>query len=405
MELIDRVLAYLHERKENLASGNVNCIPSPLVEFRSQFPGIERGQYILVSGNTKSGKTQFSSYMFIFEPLLYAFANQDIVRLKIFYAPLEETPEIITIRFMSYLLYILSGQKIRVSPKELQSTMTEIPSEILNLLESDAYKERLKFFQEHIEWVGSTNPTGIYKQVMAYIGSHGTRVMKKGKVTDPNTKEVHEVDVFDHYEPNDPREYVIVYTDNVSLLSSEAGMNLKDTIIKYSSYMVELRNRYKVTPIVIQQQSTETSGIEAFKLNRLRPNVSGLSDSKYTARDCNIMFGIFNPYAFEKADYIGYNILRLKDCQRFLEVVINRDGESNGLKALYFDGAVSYFSELPTPDDPDIERYYRWIEGNRLKKPSKISMMIFGKLINNVRKNPWKITNFDSSKGGYNIHL
>lgn len=405
MELIERVLAFLHERKKNLASGNVNCIPSPLVEFRSQFPGIERGQYILVSGNTKSGKTQFSSYMFIFEPLLYAFAHQDIIRIKIFYAPLEETPETITMRFMSYLLYVLSGQKIRVSPKELQSTMKEIPDEVLNLLESDAYQERLKFFQEHIEWVGSTNPTGIYKQVMTYISAHGTRVMKKGKVTDPVTKEVHEVNVFDHYEPNDPHEYVFVYTDHISLLSPEAGMDLRNTIIKFSSYMVELRNRYKITPIVIQQQSTETSGLEAFKLNRLRPNIAGLSDSKYCARDCNIMFGIFNPYAFEKADYVGYNILRLKDCQRFLEVVINRDGESNGLKALYFDGAVSYFNELPAPDDPEMERYYRWIESTRLKKPVKTSMMIFGKLINNMRRNQRKITNFDSSQEEYNIYL
>lgn len=283
MELIERVLTYLHKRKENIASGNVNCIPSPLVEFRSQFPGIERGQYILMSGNQKSGKTQFSSFMFIFEPLLYAFESG--MSIRIFYAPLEETPEIITMRFMSYLLYTLSGQKIRVSPKELQSTMKEVNGDILNLLESEPYQQRLRFFQEHIDWIESSNPTGIYKQVMAYISSHGKRITKKGKVTDPTTKEVREVNVFDHYEPDNPNEYVIVYTDHISLLSQEAGMDLRNTIIKFSSYMVELRNRYNITPIVIQQQSSESQGLEAFKLNRLRPSVSGLSDSKYPARD------------------------------------------------------------------------------------------------------------------------
>lgn len=396
MELIERVLHYLHERRDNIVSGNVNCIPSPLVDFRSQFPGIERGQYILMSGNTKSGKTQFSSYMFIFEPLLYAFTHQDILRIKIFYAPLEETPEAITMRFMSFLLYILSGQKIRISPKELQSTMVELPEEILELLESEPYQQRLKFFQDHIEWVGSTNPTGIYKQVMSHIGAHGKRIMKKGKVTDPMTKEVHEVNVFDHYEPDDPQEYVIVYTDHISLLSNEGGMDLRNTIIKFSSYMVELRNRYKVTPIVIQQQSSETSGLEAFKLNRLRPSISGLSDSKYPARDANIMFGIFNPYAFEKADYVGYNILKLKDNQRFLEIVVNRDGESNGLKALYFDGAVSYFAELPQPDDAAaLENIYRWIEHIKKKHkpkeqqplPTPNLFLTFSKLIKKLKGN------------------
>lgn len=371
MELIDRVLHYLHERRENVIAGNVNCIPSPLVEFRSQFPGIERNQYILMTGNTKSGKTQFSSFMFVFHPILYAFANPGTVRVKIFYTPLEETPEVITMRFMSFLLYIMSGQRIRISPKELQSTMTALPQEILDLLESDAYQQRLKFFQEHIVWVDSTNPTGIYKSVMSYVSSHGKRVMKKGKVTDQFTKEVKEIDVFDHYEPDDPNEYVIVYTDHISLLSTEGGMDLRNTIIKFSSYMVELRNRYKCTPIVIQQQSSETSGLEAFKLNRLRPSISGLSDSKYTARDANIMFGIFNPYAFEKADYLQYNIIKLKDNQRFLEVVINRDGESNGIKALYFDGAVSYFNELPQPNDTEgLNKIYKWIEAIK-KKPEK----------------------------------
>lgn len=110
------------------------------------------------------------------------------------------------------------------------------------------------------------------------------------------------------------------------------------------------------------------------------------------------MFGIFNPYAFEKADYIGYNILRLKDCQRFLEIVVNRDGESNGLKALYFDGAVSYFHELPLPDEKEeLERTYKWIEKTRhTKRQAKTSLHIFGKVIKNIGINRKKIINFES---------
>lgn len=110
------------------------------------------------------------------------------------------------------------------------------------------------------------------------------------------------------------------------------------------------------------------------------------------------MFGIFNPYAYEKADYIGYNILRLKDCQRFLEVVVNRDGESNGLKALYFDGAVSFFGELPLPEEKEeLERYYQWIEKHRgHKKQVKTTLHIFGKVINNLKVNQKKIINFES---------
>ena len=49
--------------------------------------------------------------------------------------------------------------------------------------------------------------------------------------------------------------------------------------------MVNLRNRYRYIPVIVQQQSTESTGLEAFKLNKIRPTVAGLADSKYTGRD------------------------------------------------------------------------------------------------------------------------
>lgn len=62
-------------------------------------------------------------------------------------------------------------------------------------------------------------------------------------------------------------------------------MDLRESINKLSEYMVNLRNRYRYIPVVVQQQSTESIGLEAFKLNKIRPTVAGLADSKYTGRD------------------------------------------------------------------------------------------------------------------------
>ena len=52
MELIDRVLQNLRERREKILKGEVNCIPSPFTRFRSEFAGIEQGRYYLLSGIT-----------------------------------------------------------------------------------------------------------------------------------------------------------------------------------------------------------------------------------------------------------------------------------------------------------------------------------------------------------------
>ena len=60
--------------------------------------------------------------------------------------------------------------------------------------------------------------------------------------------------------------------------------------------------------IVIQQQTFEQEGNEAFKLGKMRPSVAGLGDSKYTSRDSNIVLGLFSPMRFGLTEYMGYNI-------------------------------------------------------------------------------------------------
>ena len=125
MSLIDRVLNTLETRRENILKGNINCIPSPFNRLSNSFPGIERDKYYLISGATKSAKTQITNYLFVYTPIMYAFKNREQVNVKIFYFPLEETPENITLRFMSYLLYTLSKGAIRISPIDLKSTKAD----------------------------------------------------------------------------------------------------------------------------------------------------------------------------------------------------------------------------------------------------------------------------------------
>lgn len=385
MGLIERVLGYLKERRQNLIDGKVNCIPSPFTSFRQDFVGTELRQYILISGNQKSGKTQLTSFLFIYNNILYAYYHKEQVRIKIFYVPLEETPELVTMRFMCYLLFKLSKHRIRIGIKDLQSTIEGHPvsEEVLYLLESKEYKDILSFFESCIIWVGATNPTGIFKEIVQYADEHGKRVFKEIEIQNKATLETEKVKKFDHYEPDDPNEYVEIIIDHISIINTEGNMDLRQSIAKYSSYMVELRNKYNYIPIVIQQQTAEAQGLDAFKLNRIRPSVSGLGDGKTTARDCDIMLGIFNPFAFEKKDYLNYDISKLRDHQRFLEVVLNRHGQSNGIKALYFDGAVSFFSELKHPKDPEyesfIEKVYTLIERLKQETGQAVSMLSFRK--------------------------
>ena len=77
------------------------------------------------------------------------------------------------------------------------------------------------------------------------------------------------------------------------------------------------------------------------------------------------MLGITNPFAFELPNYKRYNITKLKGYTRFLTIPLNREGESNGMLALYFDGATNYFAPLPAYNKiQELNKVYKLVEQN-----------------------------------------
>lgn len=359
-ELISRVIQGLEKRRNNIINGNINSIPSPFKRFSNDFVGIEQEQYVVVTAPTKGSKSQFTNFMYVFTPILYAYNNPDKVDLKIIYFTLEENADRIVQRFMSFLLNHLSKGKIRISPRDLRSTSNDNPlsEEILNILKSEEYTKILEFFENTVDFISDgCNPTGMYKICRDYALSQGQVITKKVKYGED------EFDKFDNYIPNNPKLYKIIITDHVALVEKERGFTDKQAIDKWSEYEVKyLRNRYGFTCVDIQQQAFEGEGIEAQKLGKIEGSIGSLGDSKYTARNANIVLGLFSPFKFELPQYKGYDITKFKDNIRFLKVYVNRDGEMGGVCPLFFDGAVCDFRELPRPDDSiNIKKIYEYL--------------------------------------------
>lgn len=368
--LIENTLSFLKERQYKVKTGQINCIPCPFPRFRKEFPGIEQGMYYLVSGGTKSSKTQFTSYFFIYNTIFYSYKNKNKIKPKIFYYALEETPQDITIRFMAFLLYILSNKTIIVSPTELKSTDNNNPisDHILKLLESKEYQDILDYYNECIEFRPGRNPTAIWKDLKDYAEENGTTYYKDTITTEEDGL-VKSIKPFDYYIPNESNEYVMIVVDHISLISTELGLDLRQSINKLSEYFVTLRNRYKYIPIVIQQQNIQSQGLDAVKSNKIRPTPMGCADSTSPPKDCSVMIGIINPHAHEIPEYLGYNIARLKSNCRFIEVVLNRHGISNSLCPVYFNGKNNYYEELPLPNDSvGLNKVYNMIDALKAKK-------------------------------------
>ena len=368
--LKDLVIGNLEKRRERLLNGQLNRIPPPFTRFGEDFIGIEQSCYYTITSFTKGGKSQFTSYTFIYKPLLFCYKSKAGIELKILYFPLEETPERIMQRFISWLLYDYSNGKIRISPKDLRSTVTPVSQEILDIIKSPEIQDIITYFEDHIIFPDETcNPTGIYKYCVRYAEEHGTVHTKVGKYKD-EFGNLQERQVFDRYEQDNPNEYRLIIVDTINLIDTERGLTLKQSMDKLSEYCAKyLRNRYHYSPVIIQQQAFEQEGNEAFKIGRVRPSVAGLGDSKYTSRDSNVVMGLFSPFRFSLREYEGYNIAKFKDNIRFLEMIVNRDGEMGGLCPLFFDGAVCQFSELPKPDDREgLERVYAYLDTLRNSK-------------------------------------
>lgn len=144
----------------------------------------------------------------------------------------------------------------------------------------------------------------------------------------------------------------------------EHNNTIQQTINDLSSkYFIQLRNKYKQIPVLVQQQSFQGENLESIKSNAMKPSLANLAESKLTARDANVTFGIFSPFKFQIPDYHGYNIKILKDQVRFLEILASRDGGSGSICPLYFNGAVNYFKELPKANDTiEINKTYEIIQ-------------------------------------------
>ena len=374
--LRDRVLTNLKERRSRVLEGKINCIPSPFKRFRNDFIGIEQSCYYCITASTKGGKSQFTSYTFIYEPLMFCYYTNKDIDLKVLYFPLEETPERILQRFISWLLFTHSKGEIRISPRDLRSTTDAVPQEILDILQEEEIQNIINYFEEHIIFSTETNPTGIYKFCKQYAEENGTVYTKPGKYKD-ELGTVRETQVFDRYVQNNPNEIRLIIIDTINLIDTERGLSLKQSMDKMSEYLAKyLRNRYHYSPVVIQQQAFEGEGNDAYKLNKFKPSIANNGDSKYTARDSNIVLGLFSPFKFGLAEYEGYDIRKFKDNIRFLEVLISRDGELGGVCPLLFDGAVSAFKELPRPNEVnELNSIYEYL--NKLRNPRKEISKIF----------------------------
>jgi hypothetical protein len=250
-----------------------------------------------------------------------------------------------------------------------------LDSKILDILESTKFREYFEFFEDKVEIIDNIkNPTGIMINAEGYARTNGKVIYDEVKWDDGS---VHKI--IKEYVPNNPNQIVEVIVDHATLLS-ERGKTLYECIKELSSvHFLKLKNTYKFSPVLVQQQSASSTEQQFTNrgdtiLDKVKPSREGLSSNKDTAMDINLMLGIFSPYKYKETQYEGWDLTQIRDYHRELSILLNRNGRSNITQQLFFNGACSFFKELPyqpTPDKrQDIYRVVKRYRDDELKYTS-----------------------------------
>lgn len=362
----------LLKKKERRRSGKLNVLPFPFKRASYYFPGPEIGTYTIVTGETKHAKTAMATYAFLLSQLWLAYTNPTF-KVKYLYFNAEESREAITDRIVCFLLNKLTDGKIRISTKDLNSTVDDLKDEIEKVICSEKFQEVCKFFLSRIEFNNETHPTAIDIAVNKFAEENGTKQRGESFVTENKLtgKKVVRQHIIG-YTHNDPDTFKVIFFDNFNNITPEQGQTLIQAITEVSQTFVNARNTYGFTIIGIQQQNSEGDSNDAFKIQKLEPSITRVQDGKKTGKDCNIALGVYCPtMKFEglpngdirKEMYRGYNIKKLGTYFRSVHILINRTGESAKAFPMFFDPLTTTFEELPPVDDEAaLQTYYQRVE-------------------------------------------
>jgi len=372
-----KVFQDLVDRKERAERGEYNCIPFPFPRFQKIVPGIEKGRYIGITASAKVGKSKLADFMFVYESIFFGIEHPDF-KFKVLYFTLEMSPESKYLEYLSHLLYRLDN--IVISPTDLKSVDNKkpVPQYILDKLNSDLYQRYIKYYEEHVEYYDTvSNPTGINKLCREYADKHGKYNHITYEVVNDVTGEKEtrtKLDPDNPYTPDDENEYRIIIIDNAANLTTESGMNMRETIDKLSKYCITLRNQLNYIIVLVQHQSLASESLEAQKLDAMKPSAGNLGDAKTTVRDLDMLIGLYSPFKHNKKSYEGYDITKLKNYSRFMEIMDDRNyGANQNICPLFFNGASSFWSELPRADDTvAMNAVYSYIESLEKKKIEKV---------------------------------
>ena len=238
----DTILNEIDRGRKGLNHG----ISMGLPKVESIIDGVCRETYTLIISNSGAGKTSFALFSYVYKPLM---AHLDDNDFKILYFSLEMNATSLFIKLLS--IYIFETYGIELSFKKILSRES-------NYILSDDMYDLIKQCKPWLDKI--SNKLEIYdKQVNAntVYAILKKRLEDSGRFQETDNRLI--------YYPNNPNLIYNIVIDHIGLIRPQQGHTLKQEIDLLSSYLVTLREKCGISPVVIQQANRDQGNIERFK--------------------------------------------------------------------------------------------------------------------------------------------
>lgn len=303
-----------------------------LPKLESQIDGLTKSTYYLVAGGTSSGKTAFILYSCIYRPYMDSENKDD---LQFIYYSLEMAEEILLAKLLS--LYIYEKYDLILSYKQILSRNRD------NKLSDYQYN----IVKESYIWLeGLCNHLTIYDKGLTANKLYAhllTELKKYGNFDETEHQKI--------YHKHNPNLNIIVILDHIGLVRSSEGRSKKEEIDMSSAYLVTIRNRCGIIPVVATQINRDSSSMDRRTAGFNEIELSDLKNSGNPAEDCDVAIALFYPYREKLSTYKNYNITKLGNRFRSIIVLKNRYGEANFVIGTSFYGEIGLFQEMPKAEE------------------------------------------------------
>ena len=322
----------LYKKINSGRSGDNIGIPTGMPDLDKYTYGIQRGFMTTIAGDSGAGKTTYTLFTHVYKPIQYAIEHPE-TPVNILYFSLEMSGEVLLAKLLS--LHILDQYKKIISYKEILSLGEVLNEEKYELiLKAKTWLE--KAINHLIVYDKFVDAAGVYTIVRNWVSNFG---------------HFEEDEYAEKYISKIDSQYKIVVIDHVRLLS---GSDKRVEINKCTDYLIRLRDMCSLTIALVQQLNRQFKSMERRTSNYQMIQLDDLADSSGSAQGSEIVIGLYYPYREKRTTCEGYDIKKLRDQIRIVQILKHRYGISDVMKGVFFKGEVGYYKELPNPNNTTL---------------------------------------------------